>query len=151
MIDRLREDRDAALKRRDNTTVQVLRMVLADIHNREIALGRDLEEEEVVGALRKAVKLRLEAAEQFEEGGRADRAAQERAEIEVLGPYLPQMLEGEELSRAIDEVIAETRAASRADMGKVMGLLMQRYQGRIDGKTANTEVGERLADPGQNP
>jgi uncharacterized protein YqeY len=144
MLERLRTDLNAAVKGRDATKVSVLRMLLADLHNRKIAARAELSEEQVVAALRTAVKQRQEAAEQFAAGGREDRAAAERAEIEVIEAYLPSLLGGEELQAAVDSVIDRTGASSPADMGKVMGALMSEYQGRIDGKAANALVRERL-------
>tara|TARA_B100000749_G_scaffold203765_1_gene159236 strand:- start:176 stop:541 length:366 start_codon:yes stop_codon:yes gene_type:complete len=120
-------------------------MILSDLHNRKIAAGADLDEEQIVAALRTAVKQRREAAEQFSQGGRQDRAEAELAEIEVIKAYLPKLLEGNELSAAVDEVIADTGASLPSDMGKVMGQLMSRYQGRVDGKAANALVRQRLA------
>jgi uncharacterized protein YqeY len=145
MLDRLRDDLKTAMKNRDEVTVRVMRMVLSDIHNREIAAGEELEESEILAALRKAVKLRSEAAEQFEAGGREEMAAAERAEIEVLEAYLPQLISGEDLIAAVNEVIGDVGAASMADMGKVMGALMERYQGRIDGRAASEAVKAKLA------
>ena len=145
MIERLRDDLKTAMKSRDERTVRVLRMVLSDLHNREIASGEELTEEQIVGALRTAVKQRKDAAEQFAEGGAQDRADEELAEVEVIQDYLPQLLEGDELIAAVDEAIAEAGATSPSDMGKVMGLLMKQHQGRIDGKEANVLVRERLA------
>jgi uncharacterized protein YqeY len=146
MIQRLKDDVRAAMKRRDELSVRVLRMVLADLHNREIAAKGELTEEQVVAALRTAVKQRQDAAEQYAEGGRQDRADAELAEIEVIAAYLPQLLEGDELAAAVDEAIASSGAASPSDMGKVMGQLMGKYQGRIDGKAANALVRERLVN-----
>jgi len=145
MLERLREDLKAAMKRRDKVTVSVLRMALADIHNREIAAGEELEDDQILEALRKGVKLRQEAAEQFAAGGREERAADERAEIDVLEVYLPQMLSGDELAAAVDEVVGELGASSMADMGNVMGSLMERYRGKIDGRAASEAVRERLS------
>ncbi len=90
-------------------------------------------------------ELRQEAAEQFAAGGREERAADERAEIDVLEVYLPQMLSGDELATAVDEVIGELGASSMADMGNVMGSLMERYRGKIDGRAASEAVRERLS------
>ena len=146
MIERLRTDLKAAMKSRDEITLRVLRMVIADLHNRKIASGEDLAEEQVIAALRTAVKQRQDAAEQFAGGGRQDRADAELAEIEVIKQYLPNLLEGDELSAAVDEAIAESGATSLSDMGQVMGALMGRHQGRIDGKAANALVRERLAN-----
>ena len=145
MIERLRSDLNAAMKSREKTTVNVLRMILSDLHNRKIAAGEDLDEEQIVAALRTAVKQRREAAEQFSQGGRQDRAEAELGEIEVINAYLPKLLEGDELSAAVDEAIANTGASLPSDMGKVMGQLMSRYQGRVDGKLANALVRQRLA------
>ncbi len=133
------------MKRRDEVTVRVLRMVLADVHNREIAAKADLTDEQVVAALRTAVKQRQDAAEQFAHGGRQDRADDELAEIDVISAYLPKLLEGDELAAAVDEAIAASEAAAPSDMGKVMGYLMGNYKGLIDGKAANALVRERLA------
>jgi hypothetical protein len=145
MIKRLKSDLKDAMKARDAGKLSVLRMVLADLHNRKIAAGNDLTDEQVVAALRTAVKQRQDAAEQYAAGGRQDRADAELAEIEVIDAYLPSLLEGDELAAAVDEAIAASGAASPSDMGKVMGQLMSRYQGRIDGKAANALVRERLA------
>ena len=145
MLERLKSDLITAMKARDELTVRVLRMVISDLHNREIAARGDLSEEQVIAALRTAVKQRQEAAEQFAGGGRQDRADAELAEIEVVEKYLPNLLEADELSAAVDEAIAGTGASSLSDMGKVMGELMGRYQARIDGKAANALVRERLA------
>jgi hypothetical protein len=145
MLQRLKSDLNAAMKARDALKVRVLRMVISDLHNRKIAAGKDLTDEQVVAALRTAIKQREDAAEQFGAGGRADRAAAEREEAAVIEAYLPSLLAGEELTAAVDEAIAAAGASSPSDMGKVMGQLMSRYQGRIDGKAANALVREKLA------
>ena len=145
MIDRLKSDLKDAMKARDAGKVSVLRMVLADLHNRKIAAADDLSGDQIVAALRTAVKQRQDAAEQYTSGGRQDRADAELAEIEIIDAYLPSLLGGDELAAAVDEAIAASGAASPGDMGAVMGQLMSRYQGRIDGKAANALVRERLA------
>ncbi len=132
------------MKARDAVTLRVLRMVLADAHNRKIANREELSDDEVVEVVQRAVKQRQEAAEQFEKGGRQDRADDERAEIEVLRGYLPEPLDGDELAAAVDQVIADISAASPSDMGRVMGELMSRHKGRFDGKAANTLVRDKL-------
>jgi len=144
MLDRLKRDRDAALKRRDTITVRVLRMLLSELHNQEIAAGGDLDEKEVIRVLRKAVKQREEATEQYEAGGRVDRAEEERAEIRVIEEDLPDFMDERELGAAVDEVIEDTGATSMSDMGEVMGELMQRHGPRVDGKVASGLVRERL-------
>jgi len=145
MLEQLKGDLNRAMKARDAVKVRVLRMVLADLHNRKIAAGKDLSDEEITAALRTAVKQRQDAAEQYSAGGREDRADAELEEIGVIEAYLPELLDGDALEAAVDEAIAAAGATSPSDMGKVMGQLMSRYQGRIDGKAANTLVRERLA------
>ncbi len=141
MVQRLKDDLRAAMKRRDEVVVRVLRMLLADLHNREIAAKAELTDEQVTAALRTAVKQRRDAAEQFAAGGRQDKAD----EIEIISAYLPELLEGDELIAAIDAAISACGASSPADMGKVMGHLMGEHQGRIDGKEASALVRQRLA------
>ncbi len=132
------------MKARDAVTVRVLRMVLADAHNRKIANREELSDDEVVEVVQRGVKQREDAAEQFEKGGRQDRADDERDEIEVLRGYLPEQLDGDELAAAVDQVIADISAASPSDMGRVMGELMSRHKGRLDGKAANIVVRDKL-------
>ena len=144
MLERLRNDLTTAMKARDAVTLRVLRMVLADAHNRKIAKREDLSDDEVVEVLQRGVKQRQEAAEQFENGGRQDRADDERAEIEVLRGYLPEQLDGDELAAAVHQVIADIGATSPSDMGRVMGELMSRHKGRLDGKAANAVVRDKL-------
>lgn len=144
MLDRIKKDRDEALKRRDRTTVGVLRMLLSELHNQEIAAGGDLGDDEIVRVLRKAVKQREEAVEQFEAGGRPDRAEEERAEIRIIEQYLPDLMDDQELEEAVGEVIEDTGATSMSDMGRVMGELMERHGPRVDGKAASALVREKL-------
>jgi uncharacterized protein YqeY len=145
MIEQLKNDLKTAMKARDAVTVGVLRMVISDLHNRKIAAGDDLSDEQIVAALKTGVKQRHDAAQQFAAGGRQDRADTELAEVEVIKGYLPDQLEGDELVAAIDGAIAASGATSPGDMGKVMAQLMSQHQGRIDGKSANALVRERLA------
>lgn len=144
MEERLRRDLKEAMKRRDTTEVSVLRMALSDLRNREIELGRDVEEPEAVEVVRKAFKRREEAAEQFEKGGRDERAEQERREAEILERYLPRQLEGEELEGAVAEVIEDVGASGPGEMGRVMSELMDRHRGRVDGRAASEEVRRQL-------
>lgn len=144
MIDKLREDLKTAMKAGDRTAVATLRMVLSEIHNREIERGEELDEDDVLAVLDKAVKTRREAAEAYDEGGREERAAAERREIEILRRYLPDQLDDDELEAAINEVVEATGAGGMQDMGAVMGELMERYRGRIDGKAASERVRARL-------
>lgn len=144
-MDRIRADQKTALKSGDKMRVSTLRLLVNDLHNRRIELGRDLGEEDAIEVLTRALKKRREAEEQYAQAGRADRAAAEAAEAAIVQQYLPAPLEPAELEALIDRAIAETRASSRKDMGRVMGRLMAEVKGRVDGAEVSRRVQERLS------
>jgi uncharacterized protein YqeY len=98
-----------------------------------------------VAVLRRERKRRLEAANAFREGGGDERAAAEEAEAELIDDYLPAELSDEELADLVDGAITETGASEPKDMGKVMGLVMRRVDGRADGNRVSAAVRERLS------
>jgi uncharacterized protein YqeY len=121
-------------------------MVLSAITNEEVAgkEKRELSDAEVITVLTREAKKRREAAEAFENGGRADRAAAERAEGEVIASYLPEQLSEDEIKKLISETIAAVGAAGPADMGKVMGSLKAKVAGKADGALVSSLVKEAL-------
>lgn len=121
--EQLRADIVTALKARDSATALALRTTDAAIQRAAMDQNKPIDEALVVAALRKAVKTLTEAKAEFENGGRAELAAANAAEILILEKYLPRGLDEAKLSAIIDEAIRETGAASRKDMGKVMGAL----------------------------
>ena len=146
--DRLRTDLTASIKSRDELRSSTLRMVLTAITNAEVAgkAQRELSDEEVVGVLSSEAKKRREAAEAFEGAGRAESAAKERAEAEVLADYLPEQLGADEIGTLVSDTIARLGAAGdgmRA-MGKVMGALQPQVKGRADGGVVAAEVRRQL-------
>jgi len=147
--DRLRSDLTAAIKARDELRSSTLRMVLTAITNAEVSgkAQRELTDEDVVTVLSSEAKKRREAAVAFEEGGRAESAAKERAEAEVLADYLPEQLSEDEVRALIAETIASTGAASEGmrAMGRVMGALQPKVKGRADGAFVAAEVKRQLA------
>lgn len=146
--DRLRADLTAAIKARDEVRSSTLRMVLTAISTAEVAgkSQRELSDDDVVGVLSSEAKKRREAATAFEEGGRAEQAAKERAEAAVLADYLPAQLREEEVSALVAEVIAETGASGEGmkAMGRVMGQVTARTKGRADGAAVAAEVRRQL-------
>jgi len=136
MRNRISETLKVAMKAKDTRRVSTLRLVNAAINERDIALrgkGKDkADEEEVLDILTKMVKQREESSRMYREAGRDELEAQELEEIEIIREFLPQQLSVEEAEAAVTEVIAETEAASLRDMGKVMGLLKERYRGQLD-------------------
>jgi uncharacterized protein YqeY len=141
---RLTADMKLAMKAREKLRLGAIRMALAAIKQREIDDRCELDDSEVLAVLDKMVKQRRDSLSQFEKAGREDLAAIERGEIEVLKEYLPQALSEAEIATLIDEVVAETQAESMQDMGRVMGLLKPRVQGRADMGQVSAQVRARL-------
>ena len=144
--DRLRADLNAAMRARDQVRMRTLRMALTSITNEEVAgaAARDLTDEEVVKILIREAKKRREAAEAFTAANRADQAAAERAEGEVLAGYLPAQLSDDELAALVAAAITETGASGMPGMGQVMRVLTPRVAGRADGARVAAEVRRQL-------
>ncbi len=135
----------AAMKARETVRLGTLRMVRAALKNREIDNRAPLEETDVLQVLGTQAKQRRESIEQFRAGGREDLAAKEEAELAVLQEFLPPVLAEDELRAAVVAAVAEVGAAGPRDMGRVMGVLMPRLQGRAEGGAVNRLVREVLA------
>jgi uncharacterized protein YqeY len=144
--EKLQSDLNGAIKSRNTVVAETIRMVLSAITNEEVAgkEKRELSDAEVITVLTREAKKRREAAEAFENGGRADRAAAERAEGEVIASYLPEQLSEDEIKKLISETIAAVGAAGPADMGKVMGSLKAKVAGKADGALVSSLVKEAL-------
>ena len=147
---RLRTDLNAAMRARDQVRLRTLRMALTSITNEEVSgdAARELSDEEILKVLIREAKKRREAAEAFESAGRADQAAAERAEGDVLAGYLPAQLTDEELSGLVSAAIAETGAAGMPGMGKVMKVVTPQVTGRADGARVAAEVRRQLTSAG---
>jgi hypothetical protein len=133
-----------AMRARDQRRTSTLRMAMAAAKNRQIELGRELSDEDMVEVLGRQVKQRRESIEQFRAGGREEMAANEEAEAQILAEFLPEQLSEAELAAMVDEAVAETGAAGPGDMGKVMGALMPKTRGRANGKLVSDLVRRRL-------
>ena len=124
-----------AIRGRDEITSGTIRMVLTAITNEEVAgkEARVLSDEEVITVLSREAKKRREAAEAFENAGRADKSALEKSEGEVIAKYLPAQLSESDIAAIIAEAIASTGAQGPGDMGKVMGAVKPKIAGKADG------------------
>lgn len=144
--ERLRSDLTDAMRARDQVRLRTIRMVLTSITNEEVAgkAVRDLSDEEILKVVAREAKKRREAAEAFEAAGRAEQAAAERAEGDVLAGYLPAPLGQQELNGLVAAVIAETGATGMPAMGMVMKALTPRVAGRADGGRVAAEVRRQL-------
>lgn len=144
---RLNADMITAMKDREagKLRLSVIRMVKSAIKNLEIDHKKELADEEVLGVLMKEVKQRKDSVEEFKKGNRPDLVEATEAEIVILQGYLPEPMTETEIEELVKEVIQETGAQSKKDMGKVMGLLTARTKGRADGKILNQVVQKFLS------
>ena len=146
--DRLRADLTTAIKARDEVRSSTLRMVLTAITNAEVAgkEARELSDDDIVGVLSSEAKKRREAAVAFEDGGRAEMAAKEKAEAAVIADYLPEQLGAEDVAAIVASAIEQVGAAGEGmkAMGKVMGVVQPQTRGRADGGAVAAEVRRQL-------
>ena len=144
--ERLRADLNTAMRARDPVRLRTLRMVLTSITNEEVSgdTARELSDDEIVTVLIREARKRREAAEAFESAGRAEQAAAERAEGDVLAGYLPAQLTDDELTAIVSAAIAETGATGMPGMGMVMKTVTPRVAGRADGARVAAEVRRQL-------
>ena len=134
-----------AMKAKDAERLSTLRMVKANLMNRQIDKGGELTDEEVTKALQSLVKQRRDSIEQYENAGRTELAAKEAAEISHIEIYLPQSATPEEIAAAVDAAVAETGASSMKDMGTLMKAAMAKLAGKsADGKAVNEAVRAKL-------
>lgn len=147
MKERLRTDLTAAMKAREVTRVSTLRMVLAAVMNAEVAGDQavTLTDEQVVAVLRSEAKKRVEASEIFAKAGRAESAATESAELEIIETYLPAALDDSDLASVISEEIVALGATSMKDMGAVVKAVRTRVGAQADGAKIAAMVKAALA------
>jgi uncharacterized protein YqeY len=129
---RITEDMKAAMRSGERDRLSCIRMLQAGIKQREVDERIELDDTQVLSVIDKMIKQRRESVTQFQAGNRADLVAKESAEIELLTGYLPAQLAASELDALIKEAIAATSATSMKEMGKVMGWLKPKVQGRAD-------------------
>jgi uncharacterized protein YqeY len=144
--ERLRADLTTAMKERDEVRTRTLRMALTSVSNEEVAgaAARELSDDDVLKVLAREAKRRREAATAFEDAGRAEQAAAERAENAVLAGYLPAQLDDAELTGLVAAAITETGATGMSGMGLVMKLVTPRVAGRAEGGRVAAEVRRQL-------
>jgi hypothetical protein len=142
--DRITEDMKTAMRSGQKERLGAIRLALAAIKQREVDERITLEDNQVLAVLDKMIKQRRESIAQFEAGGRADLVAKESAEIAVLQGYLPAQMSEAEIDALIAEAIAATGAASLKDMGKVMGFVKPKAQGRADLGAVSARIKQKL-------
>jgi len=145
LIGRIEDDLKQAMLARDAERRDALRLILSALKSAEKELQRPLSGDEELQVLQRERKRRLEAAEAFRNGGRAEQAAAEEVELAVLGEFMPEPLSEEEIEEIVDDVIAEVGATSLRDIGRVMADVMPQISGRADGSMVGQLVREKLA------
>lgn len=130
--EQLKEAQKDAMRAKEKLRLGTIRMAMAEIKQKEIDGRVELQDADVLAVLTKMMKQRKDSLQQFEAAGREDLAERERDEMEVIHSFLPQALSSDELENLVAEAMQETGAAGMQDMGKVMGWLKPKVQGRAD-------------------
>jgi uncharacterized protein YqeY len=139
LLVQIQDDVKDAMKSGERERVHALRLIVNELQKAAKENGAD-----EVEVLQRERKRRLEAAEAYRDGGRADRAEAEEREAELIGSYMPEQISDEELSAIVGDALAESGATSPKEMGQVMALVMPRVKGRADGKRVSNAVKEKL-------
>ena len=137
-----------AFKDKDLVKKSVLSMLQSEIKNREIDLKvreAGLSDDDVIALIKKAVKQRKDAANQFKDGGRSELAEQELLESSILEKYLPEQIPDDDIEREIKKIIEELGVSEKSEMGKVMGMAMSKLKGKADGEKVREIVEKSLA------
>ena len=143
--DRITEDMKSAMRSRDSERLSVIRMLLAACKQREVDERIELDDNAVVGLVDKLIKQRKDSVAAFQQGGRADLAAKESAEIQVLQTYLPQRLGADEVAAEVVALVAELGAAGPGDMGRVMAAAKARLAGKAEMAAVSAAVKQALS------
>ena len=142
--ERIQEDVKDAMRARDKDRLAAIRLITAAIKQREVDERIELDDVQVTAVLDRMARQRRESIAQFEKAGRDDLIARENAELDIIRDYLPEQLTEDELQSLIDEALEQTGASTIKDMGKVMGLLKPRLQGRTDMAAVSAMIKSRL-------
>jgi len=145
LITELEQEVKEAMLAHDAERRDALRLILASLRSAEKELLRPLSGDEELQVLQRERKKRVEAIEAFAGAGRTEQAEREEHELEILEEFMPEPLEEEVLERIVDDAIAEVKATSMRDMGRVMADVMPQIAGRADGSAVSQLVREKLA------
>jgi uncharacterized protein len=141
LLDRVQHDVKSALKAGEKERVHALRLIANELQK----AAKESNGADELQVLQRERKRRLEAAEAYRDGGRADQAEAEQREAEIISGYMPEPLTDEQLGAIVGDAVAESGASSPRQMGKVMALVMPKVRGRADGRRVSAAVKEKLA------
>ena len=142
LVQDITHDLTQAMKAREEPRLSTLRMLKAELQKLQADKGKGVEitDDDVHSVIKRLIKQRKDAAEQYKAGGASERAESELAEIQILEPYLPKQLDDSELDKIIAESAAEINASSPKDMGKLMKAVMKKAAGLADGSRVKDKV-----------
>lgn len=144
LFENIHKDMIDASKGGDNITADILKLVIADIRNEEIALGKKLTDEDVLKLLRREKNKIKDSIEQYTKMDRNDLVSKESAQLKVIEKYLPSLMSEEEITKVVSKVIADTNSNGMKSMGPVMGSVMKELNGKADGNLVKEIVGRLL-------
>jgi uncharacterized protein YqeY len=142
--ERITEDMKTAMRAKDSTRLGTIRLIQAAIKQREVDERITLDDNQVLAAIEKMIKMRKESIVQFQSGGRADLVAKEQQEIDLLQTYMPAQLSEAEVDKLVADAIAQAGATSIKEMGKAMAILKQTAQGRVDMALVSAKLKAKL-------
>lgn len=140
---RITDELKGAIKAKDEIRISCMRMLKADLKNRQVEKGSDLEDREIENLVSSLIRKGQEAAKEFREGGRLDLAEKEEEEVRIFYEFLPEQLDSADIEKKIKEIISELSATGSADLGKVMKAAMAQMAGRVQGREVN-EIARKL-------
>ena len=142
--EQIKNDMYVAMKSGDKIKTNILRTLLSTLKEKQIEKKEDINEDEYLSIIKRLVKQLTESADAYQKAGRSELYEKEVSELDILKEYLPKILSEQQTLDLVKEVISQTSANSLSDMGKVMSLIMQKSNGKVDGKIANRLVKELL-------
>ena len=145
IIDFIKDDLKKAIKSKDNIKKSVYRFILSAIHNEEIKLGKELDNNMVMKLMIKQAQQRKDSIEAFKLGSREDLINKEAQELKIIEQFLPAQIDESQIKNLAQQTIDEVGAESVKDLGKVMPILMKKLTGKADGKIVNKVVTELLS------
>jgi|FrelakmetLWP11LW_1041352.scaffolds.fasta_scaffold03909_5 uncharacterized protein YqeY len=146
LIEQLEADLGEAMKLRDEVRTTTLRLLKSALKNYQIELGHDLTMQEALSVLQKEAKKHQDSIKQYEAADRDDLANEEKAELEVIEKYLPEQMSREELEKIVEEAISSLNASGPSDMGKVIGMVRAKTEGKADGSMIAEIAKQKLAN-----
>lgn len=145
LLEKINADFLTAYKAHEELRVSVLRMIKSSLQNAQIAKKEELNDSDVISVLKKEIKQRQDSIKAYKDAGREDSASQEEKEMEIISAYLPTQLSEEDVRKVAEETITELNASGMQDMGKVIGVIMQKHGDSVNGGMVSAIVKELLS------